>query len=76
MSALVDVCGWDREKQKGRGKEKGRGRKQEKNREDMFTLFLFFFFFTSRCELALVVLQADTTCCAHAISKGLVAQAY
>ena len=68
----MDVCGWDRETERGRGKEKGRGRKQEKNREDMFTLF---FFLASRCELAMVVFQADTTC-AHAISKVLVARAY
>lgn len=75
MSILVDVCGWDREKKKkGRWKEKGRGRKQKKNRENILTLF--FSFFSSRCELALVVLQAGTTSCAHAISKGLVAQAY
>lgn len=71
MSILVNVCGWDREKE--RRKEKGRGRKQEKNRG---YVNFFFSFFLSRCELALVVLQAGTTCCAHAISKGLVAQAY
>lgn len=40
--------------------------------------YVFYFglgFFASRCELALVVLQVDATC-AHAISKGLVVQAY
>lgn len=63
MGALVDVCGWDRKKKKRERERERQGRKQEENREGMFTLF--FFFPPSRCELALVVLQADATCCAH-----------
>lgn len=62
-------------KQRKRVRKKERqGRKQENNRGDRFTLLVFFL---GRCELDfLVVLQADTTSCAHTISKGLVAQAY
>lgn len=62
MGALVDVCGWDRKKKKRERERERQGREQEENREGMFT---FFFFFPSRCKLALVVLQADATCCAH-----------
>lgn len=63
-----------------KGKAKEGARKEQRGYDVVFLMFFFyyyFFFFSilSRCELALVVLQADTTC-AHAISTGLAVQAY
>lgn len=63
--------------QRERKSEMERERKwEEAGKEQREYLKFFVFFFLSRCEVALVVLQAGTTSCAHAISKGLVAQAY
>lgn len=61
---LLWMCvGGTERKKKGRGKEKGRG--GSRKRTERVCLHFFFFFPPSRCELALVVLQADATCCAH-----------
>lgn len=60
------------EKEKGGGKRKA-GQESKKRTE---RICVHFFFFASRYELAFVVLQAGTTCCAHTINKGLVAQTY
>lgn len=65
-----------------KGKAKEGARKEQRIYDVAFgwwfvfwLVFFFFFSILSRCELALVVLQADTTR-AHAISTGLAVQAY